>query len=105
MAIDLFFRTLAAAYGQRALCALLTGTDSDGVIGLKHIKAQGGVAIAQEPSEAEHDQMPRAAIETGMVDWVLPVREMPNKLLEFVRNEKRMELPAEDYGKRLTARR
>ncbi|MEP7248495.1 MAG: PAS domain S-box protein [Spartobacteria bacterium] len=93
--IDLFFRTLADAYGQRSLCAILTGTDSDGVIGLKHIKAQGGVTIAQDPEEAEHDTMPRSAIETGMVDWILPVREMPKKLLEFVQNEKRMALPPE----------
>jgi two-component system CheB/CheR fusion protein len=95
VAIDLFFRTLADAYGQRAVCAVLTGTDADGVIGLKHIKAQGGVTMAQEPSEAEHETMPRAAIETGMVDWVMPVREMPKKLIEFVHNEKRMELPPE----------
>ena len=46
IAIDLFFRTLAQAYGQRAVCVLLSGTDSDGVIGLKHIKAQGGVTMA-----------------------------------------------------------
>ncbi len=95
VAIDLFFRSLANAYGQRAVCAVLTGTDSDGVIGLKHIKAQGGVTMAQEPSEAEHDVMPLSAIETGMVDWVMPVREMPKKLLEFVHNEQRMELPPE----------
>ena len=93
--IDLFFRTLAQAYGQRAVCVILSGTDSDGVIGLKHIRAQGGVTIAQDPNEAEHDSMPLTAISTGMVDWVLPVAEMPAKLLEFVRNEKRMKLPPE----------
>ncbi len=95
VAIDLFFRTLADAYGQRSVCVVLTGTDSDGVIGLKHIKAQGGLTIAQDPQEAQHDSMPRSAIDTGMVDWVLPVREMPGKLLEFVQNENRMELPPE----------
>ena len=71
--IDLFFRTLAQAYGQRAVCVILSGTDSDGVIGLKHIRAQGGLTIAQDPNEAEHDSMPVTAISTGMVDWVLPV--------------------------------
>src|SRR6478672_5709933 len=69
--IDLFFRTLAQAYGQRAVCVIMSGTDSDGVIGLKHIRAQGGVTIAQDPNEAEFDSMPAAAIESGMVDWVL----------------------------------
>ncbi|PYI92942.1 MAG: histidine kinase [Verrucomicrobia bacterium] len=93
--IDLFFRTLAQAYGQRAVCVILSGTDSDGVIGLKHIRAQGGLTIAQDPNEAEHDSMPATAISTGMVDWVLPVEKMAPKLLEFARNENRMKLPPE----------
>src|SRR5437763_4327415 len=93
--IDLFFRTLAQAYGQRAVCIILSGTDSDGVIGLKHVRAQGGLTIAQDPNEAEHDSMPASAISTGMVDWVLPVEKMAAKLLEFVRNEHAMRLPPE----------
>src|SRR5205085_3508206 len=93
--IDLFFRTLAQAYGQRAVCVILSGTDSDGVIGLKHVRAQGGLTIVQDPGEAEHDSMPASAISTGMVDWVLPVEEMAPKLLEFARNENRMKLPPE----------
>ncbi|MEY2505065.1 MAG: two-component system, chemotaxis family, CheB/CheR fusion protein [Verrucomicrobiota bacterium] len=93
--IDLFFRTLAQAYGQRAVSVILSGTDSDGVIGLKHIRAQGGLTIAQDPNEAEFDSMPASAISTGMIDWVLPVAEMPSKLLEFARNENRMKLPPE----------
>jgi two-component system CheB/CheR fusion protein len=93
--IDLFFRTLAQAYGQRAVCIIMSGTDSDGVIGLKHIRAQGGLTIAQDPNEAEHDSMPATAISTGMVDWVLPVEMMAPKLLEFARNENRMKLPPE----------
>ncbi|MEY2572854.1 MAG: two-component system, chemotaxis family, CheB/CheR fusion protein, partial [Verrucomicrobiota bacterium] len=94
--IDLFFRTLAQAYGQRAVAIILSGGDSDGAIGLKHVRAQGGVTIAQDPDEAEHDSMPATAISTGMVDWVLPVGEMAPKLMEFVRNENRMKLPPED---------
>ena len=96
VAIDLFFRTLAEHWGQRAVSITLSGGDSDGVIGVKHIKAQGGLTIAQDPGEAEHDSMPRAAIGTGMVDWVLPVSAMPAKLIEYVRNEQRMKLPPED---------
>ncbi len=94
--IDLFFRTLAQSYGQRSVCVILSGSDSDGVIGLKHIRAQGGVTMAQDPQEAEYDSMPLTAISTGMVDWVLPVGEMPAKLLEFVRNERSMRLPPEE---------
>ena len=93
--IDLFFRTLAFSYGQRAVGVILSGTDSDGVIGLKHVRAQGGLTIAQDPKEAEHPSMPTHAIETGMVDWVLPVAELAPRLMEFVRNENRMELPPE----------
>jgi two-component system CheB/CheR fusion protein len=93
--IDLFLRTLAQAYGQRAVGMILSGGDSDGAIGLKHIRAQGGVTIAQDPTEAEHTSMPTTAISTGMVDWVLPVAEMAPKLMEFVRNENRMKLPPE----------
>src|SRR4051812_26516094 len=93
--IDLFFRTLAQTYGQRAVCVIMSGTDSDGVIGLKHIRAQGGLTIVQDPNEAQFDSMPASAISTGMVDWVLPVAQMPAKLLEFVRNENRMKLPPE----------
>ena len=93
--IDLFFRTLAQAYGHRAVCVIMSGADSDGAIGLKHVRAQGGLTIAQDPKEAEYDSMPAAAIESGMVDWVLPVAKMAPKLLEFVQNENRMKLPPE----------
>src|SRR4051812_25474238 len=93
--IDLFFRTLAQAYGQRAVCVILSGTDSDGVIGLKHVRAQGGLTIVQDPNEAEFDSMPASAVSTGMVDWVLPVSQMAAKLVEFVENENAMRLPPE----------
>ena len=96
--IDLFFRTLATAFGQRAVCAILSGADSDGAIGVKHIRAHGGLVIAQEPAEAEYDSMPLMAIGTGMVDWVLPVAQMAPKLLEFVQNEHAMRLPPEIEG-------
>ncbi len=93
--IDLFFRMLAQAFGQRSVGVILSGTGSDGAIGIKHIRAQGGVTIAQDPNEAEHNSMSLMAIETGMIDWVLPVAAMPAKLMEFVRNERRMKLPPE----------
>ena len=93
--IDLFFRTLAHSYGQRAVGVILSGTDHDGVIGLKHIRAQGGLTIAQDPGEAEHSSMPASAIAMGIIDWVLPVGQMAPRLMEFVRNENRMQLPPE----------
>ena len=96
VAIDLFFRTLSAGFGPRALCIVLSGADSDGAIGIKHIKEQGGVTIVQDPTEAAYDSMPRSAIATGMVDWVLPVAEMPSRLMKFIQNETRMHVPPDE---------
>ena len=93
--IDLFFRTLAQSFGQRAVGVILSGTDSDGVIGIKHVRAQGGITIAQDPHEAEYPSMPVTAIGTGAVDWVLPVAQLAPRLLAFVRNEHAMKLPPE----------
>ncbi len=77
---------------------MLSGTDSDGAIGIKHVKEQGGITIAQDPTEAEFDGMPRAAIETGMVDWILPVGAMPPHLMRFLHNENRIHVPPEDIA-------
>ena len=74
--IDLFFRDLADMHRERASCLVLSGSGSDGAVGLSHIKEQGGITMAQAPEDAEFDGMPRAAIETDMVDLVLPVVEM-----------------------------
>jgi two-component system CheB/CheR fusion protein len=96
VAIDLFFRTLSAAFGPRAVSIVLSGADSDGSIGIKHVKEQGGITIVQDPTEAEYDSMPRTAIATGMVDWVLPVAEIPARQMEFLQNERRMHVPHDE---------
>jgi two-component system CheB/CheR fusion protein len=70
--------------------------DGDGAIGVKRVKERGGLAIAQDPQEAQHEGMPRSAIATNLVDWVLPVREMPARLLAYFRLEKSLVLPAEE---------
>ena len=81
-AVDIFFCTLAETHQSRSTAIVLSGIDGDGAIGIKRIKEVGGVTVAQKPEEAQHEGMPRSAIETGMVDWVLPVAEMPRRLLE-----------------------
>ena len=81
-AVDIFFRTLAETHQSHSTAIVLSGIDGDGAIGIKRIKEVGGVTVAQKPEEAQHEGMPRSAIETGMVDWVLPVAEMPRRLLE-----------------------
>jgi two-component system CheB/CheR fusion protein len=96
VAVDLFFRTLADTHGPHAAAVVLSGADGDGAIGIKRMKERGGLTIAQDPEEAEHAGMPRSAIATGMVDWVLPVQDMPGRLLEYFRLENNLKLPPED---------
>ncbi|WP_157271366.1 CheR family methyltransferase [Azohydromonas aeria] len=91
--IDLFFRTLAVVHRERAFAVVLSGTGADGAVGITRIKEEGGVTLAQQPQEAEFDGMPRAAIATGTVDWVLPAAEMPGKLLAIWENARAMQLP------------
>ena len=93
VAVDMFFRTLADSQGAHCAAIVLSGADGDGAIGIKRIKERGGLTIAQDPGEAEHDSMPRSTIATGMVDWVLPAAEMPAKLCTYWSTEKRLRLP------------
>jgi len=84
MPIDYFFRSLAQDQHERAICIVLSGTGSDGALGVRAIKGEGGLVIVQDPDSTEHDGMPCSAITTGMVDYVLPVEEMPRQLLDYV---------------------
>ena len=88
-AIDLFFRSLAAAHGD-SFAVLLSGSGSDGAVGVKAVKERGGLVFVQDPSEAVHGGMPRAAIATGVADLVLPVGEIAARLAEMARNKQRM---------------
>lgn len=83
VSVDLFFRVLADTRGPHSAAIVLSGSHGDGAIGIKRIKERGGITLAQDPDEAEQSGMPRAAIGTGMVDWVLPVAEMPARLLGY----------------------
>ncbi len=102
---DLFFRTLADTYGPHSAGVVLSGADGDGASGLKRIKERGGLTLAQDPAEAEHGSMPRFAIGTGMVDWVLPVADMPARLVEYWRNEGKLRLPPEEIPPGVVAAR
>ncbi|MDH4763895.1 two-component system CheB/CheR fusion protein [Pseudomonas oryzihabitans] len=83
VAVDLFFRALADVHKTHAVAIVLSGNGADGSVGLGRIKEQGGVTLAQAPEDAEFDSMPKSAITAGVVDFVLPVVEMPQKLLEL----------------------
>ena len=90
--IDHFFRTLAATHDGHAIAVILTGTGSDGTLGVMDIKARGGLVIVQDPNEAEYDGMPQSAIATGVADLILPVAEIPQAILRFDRTEPRIPL-------------
>jgi two-component system CheB/CheR fusion protein len=96
VAIDLFFRTLADTHQARAIGIVLSGTGSDGSVGITRIKEKGGVTIAQAPNDAEYDGMPSSAISTGTIDFVLPLSDMSQKLLDLRRNISQIELPDAD---------
>jgi len=81
LSIDHFLRSLAKAVGSRAIAVILSGSGSDGALGVCEIKAAGGVTIVQEEASAEHSGMPHSAIRSGFVDFILPASEIASRLL------------------------
>ncbi|MGI5469557.1 chemotaxis protein CheB [Streptomyces sp. CA-132043] len=73
---DLLFESLAGAYGPRAIACVLTGSGRDGAMGVDAVKSCGGTVICEDPRTAEFRGMPEAAMETGSVDFVLPLEEI-----------------------------
>jgi len=84
--VDQFFRTLAADRGTGAIGVLLSGTGSDGMLGLKAIKAEGGITFAQDETSAKYDGMPHSAIASGAVDFILPVGRIASELEHVARH-------------------
>ena len=84
--INIFLRTLADTYQSRAVAVILSGTGSDGSMGLKRVKELGGLTVAQLPSEAQHADMPTRAIDTMLVDYVLPAEQIPTRILDYYRH-------------------
>lgn len=83
--IDLFFTSLAEAHGAKAIGIVLSGTGSDGTLGLKAIKDYGGITLAQKEDTAEYVEMPKRAIQGNVADFILSPEEMPAKLLEITK--------------------
>ena len=88
-AIDLFFRSLAAAHGD-GFAVILSGSGSDGALGARAVKEGGGLVLVQDPRDAAHGDMPRAVIATGVADLVLPARELAEQLIVLARNKERV---------------
>ncbi|TGT10319.1 chemotaxis protein CheB, partial [Mesorhizobium sp. M8A.F.Ca.ET.213.01.1.1] len=85
--IDDFFTSLAQEQAENAAGIILSGTGSDGTIGLRAIKERGGLTLAQE--SAEYDGMMRSAVQSGLVDMVLPAEQMAGKLVSYFRHSSR----------------
>ena len=81
--IDFFFRSLAHDQHERAIGVVLSGTGSDGTAGIRAIKGEGGLVVAQKPESTEYDGMPCNAIATGLVDFEILPKEMPDKIMAY----------------------
>ncbi|HIW58129.1 MAG TPA: PAS domain-containing protein [Firmicutes bacterium] len=81
--IDIFFTSLAEERKERSVAVVLSGTGTDGTKGIKAIKEHGGMVIVQNPSNAKFDGMPKSAINTGLVDWILSAKEIAAEILNF----------------------
>ncbi len=84
--IDFFFRSLAENQKEQAICIVLSGTGTDGTLGLKAVKAAGGMTMVQQEEDAEYSGMPRSAIDTGLVDYILPAAKMAESLIQYARH-------------------
>jgi two-component system CheB/CheR fusion protein len=85
MPIDLFFSSLAEVHQSHAIGVVLSGTGTDGTLGLRAIKEQGGIAFAQKLESAAYDGMPQSAINAEVVDFILPPEEIPQQLLTLIK--------------------
>lgn len=81
---DLLFESVAASHGERTTALVLTGTGSDATMGVQAVDKMGGWVIVEDPETAEFAGMPRAAVETGAVDEVLPLEEIAARLVALV---------------------
>ncbi|MCW9705720.1 chemotaxis protein CheB [Fodinibius salsisoli] len=94
--IDVFFRSLAEECEKKAIGIILSGSGSDGSLGLKAIKEHGGIMMVQDPKEAAYNGMPLSAIETNLVDFELPVKELAQKVLDYKNNLGKIEMPLQE---------
>jgi two-component system, chemotaxis family, CheB/CheR fusion protein len=83
--IDYFFRSLASDQKDKAICIILSGTGTDGTLGLKAIKGESGMAMVQQAQSAKYAGMPSSALATGLADYVLPARDMAKQLVVYAR--------------------
>lgn len=86
MPIDTFFRSLAEDVKEKACAIVLSGANTDGTLGAKQIKGEGGLVMVQDENQAEYQVMPRSVIDAGLADMILPVEKMPDELGRYVKH-------------------
>ncbi len=103
MPIDCFLTSLAEDRKGQAIGVILSGTASDGTLGLKAIKAEGGIAFAQDEKTAKYDSMPRSAIAAGCVDFILPPEGIAKELARIGRHPYLIQTMAAEADEALAA--
>ena len=83
--IDIFFRSLAKDQEKHAIAVVLSGTGSDGTLGIREIKEMGGMVMAQDEESAKFDGMPKSSIATGLVDFILPPQRMTTEIMKYIK--------------------
>ncbi len=84
--VDIFFKSLKESAGANSIAVILSGKGSDGSSGIKAVKEGGGLTIIQQPDTTDSNEMPLNALYTGLIDFSLPIKEMPGVILQY--NEK-----------------
>ncbi len=95
---DLLFSSLAASFGPHVIAVVLSGTGRDGSDGVRDIKQEGGTVIAQDEASSEFFGMPGAAVETGVVDWILPLSAIASALVQLTTGDPAAYAAAERKG-------
>lgn len=95
--VNYFLSSLAQSFGERSIGVILSGTGSDGAYGIRAVKAEGGITIAQSPATAKYDGMPLSAINTGKVDLVVPIEKLGEEIQSIITSiDKKLELSLDD---------
>jgi chemotaxis methyl-accepting protein methylase/signal transduction histidine kinase len=94
--IDIFFRTLADTNDARAVAVVMSGSGSDGSMGVRRVKEYGGLVVVQDPSEAAFNEMPLSSIGTGLADFVLPAASMPGRIASYRDHVRAIQIPVDE---------
>lgn len=94
--VNIFFGSLAEDRGEEAIGVILSGTGSDGAVGVRAIKASGGLVFAQEPGSAKYSGMPQAAIDTDCVDWVMTPEQIAAEIEIVIRSQGTIPMPVSE---------